>query len=69
MGSTVKPFRREFRLAIYHPALLRVATRQLKNLVLLLGAHLAFPKRISTWPGQRKQFSKRNGPLDRVHQN
>ena len=52
--STVKSFRREFRLVIYHPALQRVAIRQLKNLVLLLEAHLAFPERISPWPGQKK---------------
>ena len=52
--SPVRPFRGEFRLAIYHPALPRVATRQRKNLVLLLEAHLAFRERIPTWPGQRK---------------
>jgi hypothetical protein len=67
--SLMTPFYRRVSLAMYHSELPGVATRQRKNLVLRLEAHLAFRRRIPTWPGQRKQFSKRNGPLDRVHQN
>jgi hypothetical protein len=60
--SPVKPFCREFRLAIYHPALRRVATRQRKNLVLLLEAHLAFPKRYPRGQGKESNSPKETDP-------
>ena len=57
--SLMRPSPDEFRLAIYHPELPQVATRQQKNLVLRLEAHLAFPRQRTRRNHSGRAFQRR----------